>query len=132
MRPARLILCVSVLSVVICVSVDAAWLKDLPAPKTEMELPINLDAAKAGWELSPDLAIVRDEILQRDTLERKAAGNGWIRSRAALPAGTYEVVVRVRIADGVTQQGMTLHVGANGPSASPESDCSVSAYAIPL
>ena len=131
MQTAQIILRASVLSVVICSSVHAAWFKELPAPKTEMELPINLEATKAGWDLSPDLAVVRDEILQRDTLERKAAGNGWIRSRAALPTGAYEVIARVRIADGVTQQGMTLYVGANGPSASPESDCSVSAYAIP-
>jgi hypothetical protein len=120
-----------VLSVVIGLSADAAWFKELPAPKTEMELPINLDAAKSGWELSPDLAVVRDEILNQDTFQRKAAGSGWIRSRTALPTGDYEVVARVRIADGVTQQGMTLHVGTSGVSAAPESDCSVSAYAMP-
>src|ERR1051325_5673536 len=95
---------VSVLSVVICSSLHAAWFKDLPSAETIAELPINLEAAKAGWELSPDLAVVRDEILQADTLERKAGANGWIRSRAALPSGPYEVVARARIAD-VQQQG---------------------------
>jgi len=128
--------CSSSFSLLLCLTLttsasEAAWFKELPAPTTEMELPINLEAAKAGWELSPDLAVVRDEILQADTLERNAVGNGWIRSRTALPPGEFEVVARVRIADGATQQGMTLHVGASGPNNSPESDCSVSAYAIP-
>jgi hypothetical protein len=93
------------------------WFRPAPIRHAIPALPMDLEAAGVNWELGPNLAVVRDDLLNQAVLEHTGGPNGWIRTRRPL-TGSYEIVARVRVMQ--RGHGATLAIGVDGPDARPQ------------
>jgi hypothetical protein len=98
-----------------------------PAPPS---LPLTLEPTD-GFLLGPGLKLVPDELLGHDVLESPAGNTRtWIALTADL-AAPYEVVAKVRLADGAAFRMATLAYRFEGPPANPRTPIQVQAIAQP-
>jgi len=96
-----------------------------------VELPLDLEKARAEWHVGPGMKVVADEVLGRKAIEHSGRAAGFFRTRQPVE-GPCEIVARIRITEQkANNHGATLAIGVTGEGTRPQSSYSLAATSAP-